>query len=45
VDHLGSPRPAVHRDQAIIALTVAGLGESGYPDAHPLVVALRQELR
>ena len=35
------------RDQAITALTVAELepGECGYPDKHPLMVALRQELR
>jgi len=33
------------RDQAITALTVAELGESGYPDSHPLVVTLREELR
>jgi hypothetical protein len=33
------------RDQAITALTVTELGESGYPDSHPLVVALRAELR
>jgi hypothetical protein len=33
------------RDQAITALTVAELGESGYPDSHPLLVALREELR
>jgi hypothetical protein len=33
------------RDHAITALTVAELGESGYPDGHPLVVALREELR
>ena len=28
------------RDQAITALTVAELGESGHPDSHPLVAAL-----
>jgi hypothetical protein len=33
------------RDQAITALTVAELGESGSPDSHPLLVALREELR
>jgi hypothetical protein len=33
------------RDQAIAALTVAELGESGYPDSHPLDVAIREELR
>jgi hypothetical protein len=33
------------RDQAITALTVAELGESEYPDSHPLVVALQKELR
>jgi hypothetical protein len=32
-------------DQAVTALTVAELGQSGYPDSHPLVVALRAELR
>jgi hypothetical protein len=33
------------RDQAITALTVAELGESGYPDSHTLIAALREELR
>jgi hypothetical protein len=33
------------RDQAITALTVAELGESGYPDGHPLIAALREEPR
>jgi hypothetical protein len=33
------------RDQAITALTVAELGESAYPDGHPLVAALQVELR
>ena len=33
------------RDQAITALTVAGLGESGYPDSRPLIAALREEPR
>ena len=32
-------------DQATTALTVAEPGESGYPDSHPLVVALQAELR
>jgi hypothetical protein len=32
------------RDQAITALRVAELGECGYPDNHPLVVALREAL-
>jgi hypothetical protein len=32
------------RDQAITARTVAELGDSGYPDSHPLLVALREEL-
>ena len=32
------------RDQAITALTVAELGESGYSAKHPLVVALRKKL-
>jgi hypothetical protein len=31
------------RNQAITALTVAGLDE--YPDSHPLIVALHEELR
>jgi hypothetical protein len=33
------------RGRAIAALTVAELGESGYPDSHPLMVALGEELR
>ena len=33
------------RDQAIAALTVAELGELGYPDSHPLVLAFQEELR
>ena len=33
------------RGRAITALTVAGLGESGYPGSHPLLVALQVELR
>jgi hypothetical protein len=33
------------RNQAITALTVAELLESGYPDAALIVVALRAELR
>jgi hypothetical protein len=42
-----SSRPAwlFTRDQAITALTAAKLGESGYPDSHPLVVVLQAELR
>ena len=39
------PARLLTRDQAITALTVAELGESGYPDSHPLLVALRGELR
>ena len=39
------PARLFSRDQAITALTVAELGESGYPDGHPLVAALREELR
>jgi hypothetical protein len=31
------------REQAITALSVADLLESGYPNEHPLVVALRKE--
>ncbi len=33
------------RDQAITALTVAELGENGYSACHPLVAALREEVR
>ena len=40
-----NPARLFTRDQAITALTVAELGESGYPDSHPLVVTLREELR
>jgi hypothetical protein len=32
-------------DQAITALTVAELRETGHSDGHPLLVALREELR
>ena len=39
------PAPLCTHDQAITALTIAELEESGYPDDHPLVVALRAELR
>ena len=35
------PARLLTRDQAITALTVAGLGESGYPDSHPLVLVKR----
>jgi hypothetical protein len=45
VDRLGSPRRLFTCDQAITALTVAGPGESGYPDSHPLIAALCEELR
>jgi hypothetical protein len=33
------------RDQAITALTVVELLETGYADDDPLVIALREELR
>jgi hypothetical protein len=33
------------RNQAITALTITGLPESGYPSDDPLVPALREELR
>jgi len=33
------------RGRAITALTVAGLGESGYPGSCPLLAALHVELR
>jgi hypothetical protein len=33
------------RDQVITALTVAELLETAHSDGHPLVVALREELR
>ena len=33
------------RGRAITALTVAELGESGYPDSRPLIAALREEPR
>jgi hypothetical protein len=39
------PARLLDRDQAITALTVAELLETGYPDGHPLVVALQEELR
>ena len=42
---LDHPARLFTRDQAITTLTVAELGESGQPDSHPLVVALREELR
>ena len=39
------PARLLGRDQAITALTVAQLLEGGYLDEHPLVAALRKELR
>ncbi len=37
------PTP-LDRNQAITALTITELIEHGYPNCHPLVVALRDEL-
>lgn len=37
------PEP-VDRNHAITALTIIELLEVGYPDGHPLVIALRAEL-
>jgi hypothetical protein len=39
------PRRLLTRDQAITALTVAELLETGYANDDPLVTALREELR
>ena len=46
-DGLDSPFPArlSSREQAITDQAVAGLGESGYPDSHLFVVALREKFR
>jgi hypothetical protein len=39
------PARLLSRDQAITALTVAELLESGYPEDAPIMVAFREELR